>query len=574
MKIRISSTSTQLLAAVSVFKTLYDQNKDVFDVLSVFIKYIINKYRLYSFNEHDISEKLNEEFSFSIPSSVINTTLKNRVKAKKQTGIYIISPEEIDFDINIENRINNSNKKTQLLLEQLESFVSKKLKRNLSETELDELSNSLCLYQLNSVDNSIFSDYISEFIIRNDNNSNGIIDTINETLEGLVIYNGIMNAHNLNEIGVWRTKQTIFCDMDILFSLYGYNGTIFKDIVLSFKGLVDEVNCNSKSKNFITLKYFKETKREINRFFETAVSILDNKENIDPSKPAMSVILNGCSTKSDILLKKAQFFEFLEKLKITEDENSYYENSGNNEYNLISKELTEKFVDEFNKDETYISLIFNYINYINILREGDNSKSIETTNFIFLTSNYTLIKMDCELKEMHNEICPKTINLDNLITLLWFNLKKGFGDLQNNPSLNVVNKAKIIISSKLNSSVSQEYFHFMELMKENQLDEKGAALYLVELHKYAKLPEQITSDYLKENGELIISRQDIEARINEASIMESRNKTLLSEKEEDKKTIQILLSENNKLEKELQQRREEERKKAESVRKIKRIVRV
>ena len=362
--------------------------------------------------------------------------------------------------------------------------------------------------------------------------------------------------------------------MDILFSLYGYNGTIFKDIVLSFKGLVDEVNCNSKSKNFITLKYFKETKREINRFFETAVSILDNKENIDPSKPAMSVILNGCSTKSDILLKKAQFFEFLEKLKITEDENSYYENSGNNEYNLISKELTEKFVDEFNKDETYISLIFNYINYINILREGDNSKSIETTNFIFLTSNYTLIKMDCELKEMHNEICPKTINLDNLITLLWFNLKKGFGDLQNNPSLNVVNKAKIIISSKLNSSVSQEYFHFMELMKENQLDEKGAALYLVELHKYAKLPEQITSDYLKENGELIISRQDIEARINEASIMESRNKTLLSEKEEDKKTIQILLSENNKLEKELQQRREEERKKAESVRKIKRIVRV
>ena len=189
MKIRISSTSTQLLAAVSVFKTLYDQNKDVFDVLSVFIKYIINKYRLYSFNEHDISEKLNEEFSFSIPSSVINTTLKNRVKAKKQTGIYIISPEEIDFDINIENRINNSNKKTQLLLEQLESFVSKKLKRNLSETELDELSNSLCLYQLNSVDNSIFSDYISEFIIRNDNNSNGIIDTINETLEGLVIYN-------------------------------------------------------------------------------------------------------------------------------------------------------------------------------------------------------------------------------------------------------------------------------------------------------------------------------------------------------------------------------------------------
>lgn len=474
----LSSQHTQLLASVSLFKKLYDQDKDVFDVLAIFIKYIIRKKCLFSFSEYEIDEALKSEFSFNIPISVINTTIKNRVKAKRSNGLYSIDPTGIAFNFELESTIESANMNAQNVLNELEEYVSQRLNHALSEKEREILYQNYYYYQLYISDSSDFTSYISEFILKKQMESNNIIESINETLEGLVIYNGIMNTKNLNELGLWRTRLTIYCDMDVLFSLGGYNGSIFKDIISSFLELVNEINYNKKSKNYIQLRYFAETQREMDHYFEKAILILDHKETVDPSKSAMAEILNGCTTKSDVLSKKTEFYTILKNNKINVDNNKYYEDPMNRQYNLISKELTEKFVETYCKDESYILLLFNYINYINILRKGDNSKSIECTNYLFLSSNSALIKMDYELKELNKESYSKIITPDNLITTLWFTLKKGFGDLHTTPSLNIVNKAKIILSSKLNTNVAQEYLSLLKRMKEGEINEDYAISYL------------------------------------------------------------------------------------------------
>lgn len=568
----LSSQHTQLLASVSLFKKLYDQDKDVFDVLAIFIKYIIRKNCLFSFSEYQIDEALKSEFSFNIPISVINTTIKNRVKAKRSNGLYSIDQREIAFNIELESKIRSANMKTQNVLNELEQYVSQRLNHTFSEKDREILYQNYCSYQLNSFDNSDFTSYISEFILKKQNEPNNIIESINETLEGLVIYNGIMNTKNLNEIGLWRTKLTIYCDMDILFSLGGYNGSIFKNIISSFLGLVNEINCNKKTKNYIQLRYFDETHREMDHYFEKAIQILEHKEIVNPSKSAMNEILNGCATKSDVLSKKTRFYTILKKNNIKVDNNKYYEDPLNIKYNLISKELIERFVETYGKEESYILLLFKYINYINILRKGDNSKSIECTNYIFLSSNSTLFKMDYELKESDKESYPKIIMLDNLITILWFNLKKGLGDLQNTPSLNIVNKAKIILSSKMNTNVTQEYLSLLKSMEEGDIDEDYAISYLAELKNYATLPEQITIDFLAENDDIAISQLDIDAKIKENSLLFSQNNTLKSKIYESNKEIQNLQEKNAELEEELQNRLKAEKKRQAHVQKIKRTL--
>lgn len=524
-----NSVDTQLLASVSLFKSLYDQDKDIFDLLSIFVKYTINKKRMNTFTEFDVSQALKEEFCFDIPVSVLATTIRNRIKAKKYFGVYHVEIDQNEDLVNIDESIETAYKKSEKLLTQLEDYVSKKVNHILSLEEKNELYKNFCAYQLNNSDNGTYSNFISEFIIKCNADSEESINMMNDTLEGLVIYNGIMNSNNLNEIGLWRNKLTIFCDMDILFSFFGYNGSVFKEVISPLFKLVNEINCNPKTLNNIQLHFFSDTKKEIDRFFEKACLILEKRENIDPSKNAMIEILEGCRTRSDVLAKKAAFSSFLKQNGITEYNCSFYDDSKNNKYNIIDSELANRFIEKYGKEEDYISLLFNYINYINILRKGDNSKPLEQTKFVFLSSNSTLIKMDREIRVTYDENFPKAITPDNMITTLWFQLKKGFGNSQQSLSINVVNKAQIILSSKINLCVAKEYKSLSEQMASGKIDRDYAVEYLAELQNSAKRPEQITSEFLDENEGLFISSEDIEARIRESKFLKSRNNQLVAE---------------------------------------------
>jgi hypothetical protein len=60
-----------LLASLAVFRELYNAEKDVYGIISVFLNDLIGLEQLYSFDSNEITNKLNDTFEFDIPKAVV-----------------------------------------------------------------------------------------------------------------------------------------------------------------------------------------------------------------------------------------------------------------------------------------------------------------------------------------------------------------------------------------------------------------------------------------------------------------------------------------------------------------------
>lgn len=81
----------RLLASLAVFRELYNSEKDVYGIISVFLADIIKNENLYSFNLSEITAKLNSVFEFEIPEAVVRTSLGRLSFLEKQQGVYLVT---------------------------------------------------------------------------------------------------------------------------------------------------------------------------------------------------------------------------------------------------------------------------------------------------------------------------------------------------------------------------------------------------------------------------------------------------------------------------------------------------
>lgn len=93
----------RLLASLAVFRELYNAEKDVYGVISVFLNDLIGLEKLYSFDANEITNKLNDTFEFDIPKAVVETSLGRIKFIEKNQGKYTVT------DI---SKINNKNVQT------------------------------------------------------------------------------------------------------------------------------------------------------------------------------------------------------------------------------------------------------------------------------------------------------------------------------------------------------------------------------------------------------------------------------------------------------------------------------
>ena len=68
-----------LLASVVLFRELYDNKKDVYDVIAEFIKAALLFRQKWTINATEAAALLSEEFELTIPEAVVNTTLHKRL---------------------------------------------------------------------------------------------------------------------------------------------------------------------------------------------------------------------------------------------------------------------------------------------------------------------------------------------------------------------------------------------------------------------------------------------------------------------------------------------------------------
>ena len=95
---RNNTEDNKLLASLSVFRQLFNAEKDVYGVISVFLNDLIKTHNLLSFNLNEITNLLNQTYEFDIPSPVIVTSLGRLKYLEKSFGSYIVNNVSFGFN--------------------------------------------------------------------------------------------------------------------------------------------------------------------------------------------------------------------------------------------------------------------------------------------------------------------------------------------------------------------------------------------------------------------------------------------------------------------------------------------
>ncbi len=305
-----------LIAALAVFRKLYDDKKSIYDILHNFIISIIFDKNLQIFGLRKMKEYLKEIYNFDIPDSIIKTTLKRIDGITLSNEIYNINYSILKnnnfVDENISLVSNN------YILDMIHKYVKNHNKIKIDKKEVME---SLCSILLDDKETDIkFYDEINACIIVNETNKD-FIKHLNCIREGLILYMGIQYSIDINDLGTWRDEFTIYCDTSVLFHFAGYNGNIYKELFLDFLKLVKEINVKSINKHnteLIHIKYFQDTKQQIEDYFNAAIDIIEHKTISINLDIAMQYLLKDSKNSSDIINKKANFYSLLKTNNIKE----------------------------------------------------------------------------------------------------------------------------------------------------------------------------------------------------------------------------------------------------------------
>jgi hypothetical protein len=523
----------KLIASVVVFKELLDQEKDIYDIIAEFIKAALDFKDIWVFTSTEMTEYLEEIFDFTIPEAVIKTSLRKKMVAQN-----ILDYDNGKYSRNKDFGILNSHLKAQHTeKEKLYNEIQKRFidhfKKNISKSDgdIDEsmLQNELSYYLLGTPNgNSRYLKEISAYIIQNKNDLD-FMEKLNVIREGLVLYTGIRYTSDLNELGSWKNDLTIYLDTDILFNATRLNGDLYYEIFNDFYKLVKEINANSKRKSGskkIKLKYFEETEKEIHNFFHVASLIVERKKSLNPSKIAMSEIVNGCSTKSDVIVKRNKFFLDLKSMNIDlEESKNYYQNNkyiveGHSvleELEQISINAKREFDEEKCKD--YLQQ-FTKINY---LRRGKNNLGFNKCGSVIITGNRFAhhISNSKEIRENEGDI-PFATDIDFVTDKFWFKLKKGFGGHDSRPkSFAIVTKAQIVLSSQISSTVHEKYTAINDKYKSGELSKEEVISLNYELRESALKPEDIVEENVQ-NSIDFVNNYTIENHLREQTLLKKK----------------------------------------------------
>jgi hypothetical protein len=553
---------SKCLASLAVFRELYNSGRDIYAVIGEFLKEIISTNGKHHFSLTEITQLLNDTYDFTIPEAVIGTSLSRFGKSLTKTqGLYTV----IDKDaFTVTGRLTGTHDEIQnnneTVINDLILFIEKETNSKLTDEEKVKVVHSFCSFIIDESTNQPYSEFVSAFIVK-EKKDTGFISRLNTIKEGVVLYTGLKYNTNLNELGSWKTELTVFLDTEILFHFAGYNGELYQRLFNDFFDLVKEINSKNRKKyknKLIHLKYFKDVKDEIERFFKKAESIVSGKEKANPSKTAMTSIIDGCNTPADIIEKKTRFYELLKSSGILEDDYADYYSEYNHRYNLEDHKLINIISERTGIKDVHSYL--KYLNFVNIRRKGVSNKGFENIGFILLsgTSNTIIIAWNEEIKPTGD--IPLACNLSFITNKLWFRLNKGFGKGSYPKSFDIVTKAQIVLSTQVNNSVAKKFEELKISYKDGLLTEEQAIAAIAELRGQAKKPEDIKEDNIQEilssidesSIEKYLKEQELFK--NKAAKQEQENerlKRILQQLEEEKKTKEEhLLEELRKKEKE------------------------
>lgn len=514
----------EFLASTSVFAEMANNHVDLQKIINEFIisTYILNE--TYSQDSSQIKGELVRHYDINVPEAIIRTQLKRLARENaitKTDGQFVITSSERSARAYIAKDLEEKKELQSDIVKNLISYVEFQ-KGRLDSHQKVKLENSFIEYLFDNSKEDDYTTLISAFIVKNESDLD-FLKELNLIREGATILKGIYYTSDINDTSVWRNKLTIFLDTEHLLSLSGLNGETFKEMLLDFYNLVREINSKNKKKhsngNIIKLKYTKNVKDEIEKLFYVAKLIVDGKATLHPGKTAIKNIVDGCKEGTDITRKVSEFFSSLKTMGVYEaPEIELFENP---EYNVVDEKALSKYGED--KSEEEINKILEEFTYINILRKGINKRGFDNIGYIIMTGDRVtrMMSFDNDLKLENSDFSFAT-DVYYVTQRLWFKLNKGLGFGATLPStLNVVNKARVIISSQLNSSVRMRYNKLEKEVASGARTSEELKDYYFRLRANTYSPENITSESLEKHITFIYSNDDLEAYLRNRSAEKS-----------------------------------------------------
>ncbi|QNR86448.1 hypothetical protein H9N25_08670 [Pedobacter riviphilus] len=522
-----------LLASVALFRKLYDKEdyNNIYDILAEFIRGAVIYENKLTYTSEEIKGLLKKVYGFEIPESVIKTTLRNRFDGKlsKISNSYTFQSTVKDNFEKIEEELDTVNNQNESLIRNLYQYISNKLKKDISKEEEAKIFENFTHFTMDNGYSDQYSELIGAFVVSNQNNTD-FTNNLSSIREGIILYQGLSYTADLNELGKWGTDLDIFLAPEHLFNALGYNGILFKEIFDDFYNLVSDINRANKptAKNRekkIRLFYLPETKGEIDGFFFIGEKIISGKKTIDPSKNAMEALVKNANTISDIKTKQVNFYNQLKLMGIVEYDIEF-DAAKHARYNVVDQNVIKEIEVEAKKnkrpfDEEFCHNQLVLFSKINLKRLGKNSFPFEKISDIYITENaVSKYLAHNNAVKFQKEDTAFAKDIDFAIARFWFKLKKGFNTGNHLPkSFDLINKAKIIISSYTNNTVAREYHKINKQFKEGNLTEEDVVRLNIELKEKNNVPEYVsennideTLDFLKDDNFIENIKREVERK--------------------------------------------------------------
>lgn len=511
------SDKRKCMASLAVFRDLYNQNKDVYCVIAEFIKLAIAEKALSSFVLQQMVGLINQEYGFDLPVAVVKRALGKLTFLNKDKSTYTIKTDAVFNADKIRKDTQTENEENKKAIDALCVYVEGKTKKSLSIQEKQELCNDFCAFIIDDTNSSKYGVYISEFIIKQSSDK-AFVEQLNQIRQGVVIFVGLNYNADYNAVDKLDTNLHIYLDTEIIFHMFGLNGVLYKELFDEFYELVQDVNQKAKTP-IIKLRYFAENKDEIESYFKIAERIVRKEEQLNPSKQAMSNIVNGCVDASQVVEKKSELFRMLIEKGITLDsQEHYYDKEINWNYLIDSKPFYEyKDSDTSEKD---IDRKVKLLNYISIKRGYKSQQIFRTVGHILLSANKVTFKIAFAPNVRNDNCVPLATSLSFLTNRFWLTLNKGLSNMSTLRSINVITKAQIALSSRINDNVGRLFSQFVEEDKQGKFDTEKRKATLAELHKSTVNPDDLNADNADSYVE-VLSVNDINAFIAERELSEA-----------------------------------------------------
>ncbi len=550
-------TDNKCLAAWAVFRRFGEnEHKNRYEVLCEFIKASIYKHALRNFTISLLTEKVNNDYAFNLKDAVIAFAIQKLNIGKNSYGQFVCNHDDfVDQKIIIEE-IENECDASKKVLQQLFAYIEKERNINLTESERGGLVQSFIHYILDNGYSDKNSNDISSFLVAF-KEGNAISYPLESILEGVVSYTGVTFDTPASSSSRWTTEMIVFLDTEIIFHMAGYNGVLYKKLFDDFYSFVEEINNDAtkiSGKKIIHLRYFHEVESEIDVFFEKAKDIVNSKMRLIPSVTAMKVITEGCGSDVDIEEKRGELDSLLKSHGISLDPNpiDYY---SENQYalNIEDQTIISKFKDEYPRiKEKDIREALTSLSHINVLRKGKSKRSFENLKYVLLTDNYITKKL-AWYSEIKNEgDKPLYTDLYFITNRMWYKLGKAFGNGETPAVFDVISKAKIILSSQINNSVTAKYEELVQRMESGSITQESALEVLYRLRNEVKNPEDIDNEQEAAEAMMFINQTDISKYEEERTFQKEQqektiaeNVSLLKENRQISERNQIIQREND-----------------------------